>query len=45
MKKGRRLISSREISIAKENVYAGYRISILSRQNCGYIELNEENEG
>jgi hypothetical protein len=45
MKKGRRPISSREISIAKENVYVSYRIIVLCCQNCGYIELNEENEG
>jgi hypothetical protein len=45
MEKGRRLISSAEISPTKENAYVGDRISVLCSQNCGYIELNEENEG
>jgi hypothetical protein len=45
MEEGRRLISSTEISLAKENACVGHRIRILCCQNCGYMKLGKENEG
>jgi len=42
MKKGFRLVSFTEITVAKEGQHVGDYIDVFMCQNCGFIELYKE---